>query len=112
MLARSSLSKLGARHHAGRPALVWRVRAHRLPEHDLAAGGARAADARAASDFSITPQIALPRYPPLALHRGADANRNLLARPFFHRLSPFSAVYLPGTNPKPQANQSFFRSSV
>ena len=57
MLTRSSLSKPGTR-RAGHLALGWRVRSRPLPEHDLTAGGARAADAPLAGDFPAFPAFA------------------------------------------------------
>src|SRR5260370_34954653 len=57
MLTRLSLSKPGTR-RAGHLALGWRVRSRPLPEHDLTAGGARAADAPLAGDFPAFPAFA------------------------------------------------------
>ena len=61
MLTHSSLSKPGPRQRAGRPALGWRVGSRRLPEHDLAAQGARTADAPLAGDFPVFPAFAAAR---------------------------------------------------
>src|SRR5260370_9404405 len=58
MLTRSSFSKSAARQSAGHPTLGSRVGSGRLPEHDLGAEGARAADAPLAGHFPAFPAFA------------------------------------------------------